>query len=47
MRRERELLMNHRDPEPLRMPRIAEPDLLARDQDGSRARLLDLREQLH
>jgi hypothetical protein len=47
MRRKRELLMHHRDPEPLRVPRIAEPDLLARDQDGSLAWLLNLREQLH
>ena len=47
MRRKREFLVHHRDPEPLRVPRIAEPDLLARHQDGSLARFLDLQEQFH
>src|SRR5947199_2538939 len=47
MRRECEFLVHHGDPEPLRVSRVAEPDLLARDQDGSLARLLDLGEQLH
>jgi hypothetical protein len=44
---EGELLVHHRDPEPLRMSRIAKPHRLPLDVDRAVARTLELREQLH
>jgi len=45
--RKGDLLMHHRDPEPLCMPGIAETHRLAVDLDRSVARPLELRQQLH
>jgi hypothetical protein len=47
VRRERELLVHHRDAERLRVPRPVEVDVAALDRDAAVVRLLDLREQLH